>query len=99
MLHPGDEFLQEEIHQKEMAEQQNRATSVAARLDGLQADLAATQDQVSELHALNEALARDLSAKSQALENSEAALQDSGSRCTAVGPVILLCHWIPHAEA
>ena len=77
-------FLQEETHQRELSAQQSSATNAAEQVEALQADLRATQEQISELHSLNESLAHDVSSKGRALEDAEASLEDSRSRCSAV---------------
>lgn len=82
--------VQEETHQRELSEQLNCATDAAARVDALQADVAATQEQVMELHSLNEVLAHDLLSKGQALEDCEVSLEDARSRCTTVSCAVTL---------
>jgi TolA-binding protein len=77
-------LFQEEAHQLELSQQQNRATDAAAQVEALHADLGDMQQQVSELHSLNEALARDLSCKGKAQEDADASLHDLRSRCSAV---------------
>lgn len=84
-------FVQEETRRRELSEHQNCATDAAERAEALHADLAATQEQVAELHSLNAALAGDLSSKGKALEDSEASLEDATSRWAAVRSPKRMC--------